>query len=108
MAKDDFRSDDEPLASVKYKPMPNSTQSLLDVRQTTHGDFTDNARFAQGLKTIFQDSEGYALLTPVQREAIDFICSKFGRIMSGQPNFPDHWADIAGYARLVADRCPSQ
>ena len=84
------------------------TATLLTTRATTHGDFADNAKFAQGLKAHFQDSPGYASLTLVQREAIDFICSKFGRVMSGQPDFADHWADISGYARLVADRCSRQ
>jgi hypothetical protein len=33
------------------------------------------------------------------------VAHKIGRILAGNPSFRDHWADIAGYAKLVADRC---
>ena len=39
-----------------------------------------------------------------QREAIDMIIHKLGRIINGNPDKVDHWTDIAGYAKLVADR----
>ena len=29
---------------------------------------------------------------------------KLGRIINGNPDKVDHWTDIAGYAKLVADR----
>lgn len=29
---------------------------------------------------------------------------KVGRILNGNPDLEDSWADIAGYARLAADR----
>jgi hypothetical protein len=32
------------------------------------------------------------------------ICHKLGRIVNGDPNYADSWIDIAGYAKLVADR----
>jgi hypothetical protein len=32
------------------------------------------------------------------------ICHKMARIMNGDPNYVDSWADIAGYATLVANR----
>jgi len=32
------------------------------------------------------------------------ICHKIGRIVNGDPNYYDSWADIAGYAKLVSDR----
>lgn len=34
-------------------------------------------------------------------EALDMICHKIARILAGDPNEPDHWHDIAGYATLV-------
>jgi hypothetical protein len=42
----------------------------------------------------------------VQREAIDMICHKLGRILSGDPSHPDHWLDIQGYARCAWERLP--
>ena len=32
------------------------------------------------------------------------ICNKIGRILNGDHNYADSWADIAGYATLVAER----
>jgi len=32
------------------------------------------------------------------------IAHKIGRILNGDPNYADSWIDIAGYAKLVADR----
>jgi hypothetical protein len=39
-----------------------------------------------------------------QCEAMDMIFHKIGRILNGDPNYADSWIDIAGYAKLVADR----
>jgi hypothetical protein len=39
-----------------------------------------------------------------QAEALDMICHKIGRIVNGDPDYADSWIDIAGYAKLVADR----
>ena len=79
-----------------------NTEDILKERGTTHGDFTDNARVSQVLKTILHCEN--ADLTPIEREAIDMICHKLARIVCGNPHFQDHWDDIAGYAKLVSDR----
>jgi hypothetical protein len=42
----------------------------------------------------------------VQREALDHIAGKIGRIFSGQATFFDHWRDVAGYATLAEKACP--
>jgi hypothetical protein len=39
-----------------------------------------------------------------QREAIDMIIHKLGRIINGNPDKVDSWRDVAGYSTLVADR----
>ena len=38
------------------------------------------------------------------REALFMIAHKIGRIVNGDPWYADSWVDIAGYAKLVADR----
>ena len=40
-------------------------------------------------------------LTTYQRESLIVIAQKIARILNGNPNEPDHWHDIAGYATLV-------
>lgn len=43
-------------------------------------------------------------LPKMHREALDMIAHKIGRILNGDHDYADSWDDIAGYARLVADR----
>lgn len=78
---------------------------ILSERGGTHGDFSDNARITQSLKNLSRCQPGFDCLNDVQREALDVIYLKIGRILSNQPDFKDHWDDIAGYATLVANRC---
>lgn len=73
----------------------------LSTRATTHGDFTDNSHVMQHLKNFLRDHPGWEKLADHQCEALDMICHKIGRILCGNPDFPDHWHDIAGYAQLV-------
>lgn len=83
--------------------METPISTILTEREQTHGSFDKNSSVAQQIKNVVRDSG--AKLTPTQREALDFIASKIGRICSGNAGERDHWADIAGYATLVADRC---
>lgn len=43
-------------------------------------------------------------LDPDQKEALEMIVHKIGRILNGDPDYADSWHDIAGYAKLVEDR----
>jgi hypothetical protein len=74
---------------------------ILGERSITHGDFSANAAIAQKLKSVFRQSERWTSLSDVQQEALDLFALKLSRILSGDPNYPDHWADIAGYAQLA-------
>jgi hypothetical protein len=35
-----------------------------------------------------------------QREALEMFAAKISRILTGDPDYPDNWDDIAGYGRL--------
>lgn len=85
---------------------PSGVEAILAQRQTTHGDYTDNAQIIQALKTKVHHTRNWPTMTDVQREALDMILLKIGRICTGNPNVHDHWDDIAGYAKLVSDRIP--
>lgn len=87
------------------KPFGKETiDQILAQRSTTHGDFTDHARITQALKELCRMQSGWGRLNDVQKEALDMNCHKIGRILAGNPNFNDHWDDIAGYAKLVSER----
>lgn len=85
-----------------------NTKDILNERGKTHGDFTDNARVSQELKDVLKAHPRYHALTAVQAESLDMICHKIARIIAGNPNFEDHWADLAGYATLVIERLESR
>ena len=80
---------------------------ILKQRAKTHGDFGTQAFIAQMLKDDFWNTTNNKL-THTQKEAIDMIFHKIARICAGDPNEPDHWDDIAGYAKLAADELRRQ
>lgn len=87
---------------------PDIQPVLLATRQTTHGEFTDNARVSQSLKRSFRAEPGWELLTDTEREAMDMIALKFSRILSGKSLELQHWEDVVGYAQLAEKLCKSR
>lgn len=79
-------------------------QELLAERKKTHGEYLDHSSVTQAIKQICYSSPNARRLLDHERETIDMIAHKLGRILSGDPHFEDHWRDIAGYATLSADR----
>ena len=84
--------------------METNVTKVLAERQNTHGDFAKNAKCSQELKGIVSEfgTDNPELFSSVQREALDNICQKMSRIITGNPNHTDSWVDIAGYATLAA------
>jgi hypothetical protein len=82
-----------------------STAAILAERQTTHGEFSDNARVAQRLRAFWRQQPTWESIPEQQREALDQMAGKLSRIFSGQPHFKDHWDDISGYATLASKAC---
>lgn len=78
--------------------------ALLTERGKTHGDYERHAVITQEIKDVMHRTIG-AKHTLVHRESLEMIAHKIGRILVGDPDFRDHWDDIAGYAKLAADRC---
>jgi len=86
---------------------PDALDKVLDERGIKYGKFINQATIAQDLKyrmTSFNEGRNWHKLTPDQREALEMIAHKIGRILNGDPNYADSWVDIAGYAKLIADR----
>lgn len=79
----------------------SGVDQILAERQKTHGDFSTHAGLSQNLKAVIASSSGWAYLHPAQCEALEMIAHKIARIINGDPDHIDHWADIAGYATLV-------
>ena len=69
-------------------------------KQKTHGDYKNTANISQALKGVMATGKNWDALKDTQREALELIAMKIGRILSGDQNFRDHWDDIEGYAEL--------
>lgn len=74
---------------------------ILDEREKTHGDYYRVAMMAQELKDVMRRGKNWKTLDDTQRETLEMIASKIGRILSGNPHEVDHWRDIVGYAALI-------
>jgi hypothetical protein len=83
-----------------------NTDTILAERGIRYGLFVDQARVTQRLKAVLSDrvKERGLIIEDDQAEALEMICHKLGRIVNGDPDYYDSWADIAGYAKLVSDR----
>lgn len=88
-----------------------TTEQILAERGKIYGDFTKHAEITQTIKAVINLNnvrpDGGPKLSPNQQEALEMIAHKIGRILNGDPNYRDSWDDIAGYAKLAADRCKS-
>jgi hypothetical protein len=90
----------------------DSITELLAEREKTHGRFEDHARCAQRLKRVIREElqlraeRGQPGLTDEQLETLEMNCHKVGRIIAGDADFPDHWDDLAGYAKLCSKPPP--
>lgn len=76
----------------------------LTERGGRYGVFAQHAEITQLLKMTMNSREGWNNLDMDQKEALEMIAHKIGRILNGDPNYADSWVDIAGYAKLVSDR----
>jgi hypothetical protein len=90
-----------------------NTSALLLDRGKTHGAFEVGAAQAQRLKTVMSNGQNWKRLSDGQKQALEMISYKIARILTGDPDYRDHWIDIGGYAKLVADElgavaCESQ
>lgn len=81
-----------------------NVEAILAERGTRYGEFAGHASITQNLKSVMRATENWDDIAHDQTEALEMIAHKIGRILNGDPNYADSWVDIAGYAKLVADR----
>lgn len=81
----------------------DEVDAIIEEREKTHGSYPRQSHIAQQLKDVLRSGDSYAQLTEGQLEALDMICTKQARIVSGDPQIPEHWDDMSGYSRLGKD-----
>lgn len=104
---------EEPDAAIQGIPLRDidgavaieypGVEELITERGTRYGKFKDGAEIMQSLKDTMRDVDGWNNLTASQKEALDMIQHKIGRILNGDPTYDDSWKDIAGYATLIVN-----
>ena len=85
-------------------PATDTIDAVLTERGPRYGNFEDHARITQAIKHEIRQGDSYTKMEDDMVEALDMIAHKIGRIVNGDPRYADSWVDIAGYAKLVADR----
>jgi len=85
------------------KAAATGIDATLNERGTRYGRFDGHALITQNIKLVMHHAPQWDKLTPAQKEALEMVAHKIGRILNGDPNYHDSWHDIIGYTKLVAD-----
>ncbi len=85
---------------------PEGLAATMQARGSRYGDYDHMAAVAQYLKDTLHSGASWGRISLAQRESLEMIATKMARIVCGDPNLPDSWLDIEGYARLSRDRIP--
>lgn len=78
---------------------------LLGQRGATHGDYRAMSTRIQQIKSIMRMGSKWVDMSEPQKEALELIATKIGRIIEGDPEFKDHWNDLGGYAAKASEFC---
>lgn len=83
--------------------MTQDIAATLAERGTRYGEYDEHARITQNLKSVMHGTPKWATLLPHQKETLEMVAHKIGRILNGDPMYHDSWHDIVGYTKLTAD-----
>jgi len=75
--------------------------ATLAERGARYGTLVGHALITQGMKQVMHASPKWSVLRVDQKEALEMVAHKIGRILNGDPDYIDSWTDIIGYTRLV-------
>jgi len=76
---------------------------ILADRGNRYGHFPDHAAISQDLKMVMRAAPNWRLLTDAQKEALEMIAHKIGRMLNGDVTYIDNPVDIVGYATLMVN-----
>jgi hypothetical protein len=81
-----------------------SVDKILAERPAKHGEFEENSRATWAIMRALQAERNWPTLNDSMKHSLYMVAHKMARILAGDPQEPDHWDDIAGYAEMVAER----
>lgn len=82
-----------------------TVDETLAERGGRYGDFRTHAMISQQIMERIKSFDGWERFDHVKREGVTLIVHKLARALNGDPEYRDNWHDIAGYAKLIEDRC---
>lgn len=88
------------ISLPESKPI-GGVEAILDERGSRYGEYVYNASTSIALQAVLETGTSIEALLPHHKYALQMISGKLARIVNGDPNYEDNWADIAGYAELV-------
>lgn len=81
-----------------------SVGDTLAERGKRYGNYLEQTAISNKIKEAMQENPAYWSMESDQKDALEMIAVKMSRIVNGDHDYADNWADIAGYATLVKDR----
>lgn len=81
----------------------NEISAVLAERGKRYGEFPEHARITQSLKRAMSDSPNWAKLPDYQKEALEMVAHKIGRMLNGDFMYEDNLVDLIGYTQLALD-----
>jgi hypothetical protein len=81
-----------------------SLEKTLAERHARYGTYLHTAEIIQDIKDAMRAAPQWNELEADQKESLELIANKIGRILRGDANYVDSWHDIAGYATLIEKR----
>jgi hypothetical protein len=92
------------ITQAEQPAEPGEVEKVLRERGERYGPFENHAKITQMIKDVMRNEEGWSRLTYPQREALEMVAHKIGRMLNGDPTYEDNVVDILGYSDLML-RC---
>ena len=92
------------LAGLHVQEVPERMKTEAEPWSALAPTSSVNAPTAAESPERATETPNWSKLAPDQRESLEMVAHKIGRILNGDPDYHDSWRDIVGYAKLVADR----
>jgi hypothetical protein len=98
------RCAEEMMRQPTVHVIPVALENTLQQRHERYGTYLETAQIIQDLKDVMRATPKWNDLEADQKESLELIANKLGRILRGDANYADSWHDIAGYATLIEKR----
>ena len=72
-------------------------------QRSIYGSFKDKAAWIQETKYAMRNTPSWPNISVAEKEALDNIVQKMGRILFGTIYHADNYTDISGYAQLIVE-----